>query len=150
MLHIEWIKLIHEADPQSQPVGIVVFAHVVCSYVRPSPHFKTKQISSENNVHYWRGCGSGRVDHWWHQSCAHFIFSRNLTDDVPIAGKTTWCYLVIVRLKTFFPLYKKFFYISWDDIMLRLLDRTRARKENWCTGCEVKSVTFDSFISILL
>ena len=38
--------------------------------VRPSPLFKTKQMSSENNFHYWRGdCGSGRVDHWWHLSC---------------------------------------------------------------------------------
>ena len=48
--------------------------------VRPSvlPHFskssKTKQI--ENNVRYWRDCGSGQVDHWWHPSCStyfHFI-----------------------------------------------------------------------------
>ena len=45
-------------------VVIIVFAHVVRSYVRPSTLFKTKQISSENNVHYWRDSGSGRVDHW--------------------------------------------------------------------------------------
>ena len=35
---------------------------VVRLSVRP-PLFKTKQISSENNVHYWKDCGSGRVDH---------------------------------------------------------------------------------------
>ena len=57
------LLLIHEADPQSRPVVVIVFAHVVRSYVRPSPIFKTKQISNENNVHYWRDCGSGRVDH---------------------------------------------------------------------------------------
>ena len=60
--------LIHEADPQSRPVVIIVFAHVVHSYVCPSirppvPTFQTKQISSESNDRYWRDCGSGRVDH---------------------------------------------------------------------------------------
>ena len=45
--------LIHEANPQSRPVVIIVFAHVV----------KTNQISSENNDRYWRDRGSGRVDH---------------------------------------------------------------------------------------
>ena len=47
--HLHQKPLIHEADPQSRPrpVVIIVFAHVV----RPSPLFKTKQISSENNVH---------------------------------------------------------------------------------------------------
>ena len=54
--------LIHSADPQSRLVVIIVFAHVVRP-VRPSPLFKTKQISSENKVRYWRDCGSGRVDH---------------------------------------------------------------------------------------
>ena len=62
-------ELIHEADPQ--PVVIIDFAHVIRSYVRqyvrPSvPTFKTKQISSENDVHYWRDYESGRVHHWWH------------------------------------------------------------------------------------
>ena len=48
--------MIHEADPQSRPVVIIVFAQVF----RLSHN--TKQISSENNVPYWRDCGSGRVD----------------------------------------------------------------------------------------
>ena len=47
----------HEADPQSRSIVIIVFSHVVHSYVRTSPLYKTKQISSENNVRYWRNCG---------------------------------------------------------------------------------------------
>ena len=44
------------------------------SYVRPqSKSSKTKQISSENNVHYWQDCASSWVDHWWHLSCFFFI-----------------------------------------------------------------------------
>ena len=60
----ELYLLIHSAYPQS---------------VRPSPLFKTKQISSENNVCYWRDCGSGRVDHslMTHLSCIYlFIVSE--------------------------------------------------------------------------
>ena len=44
--------LIHEADPQSQPVVITIFACVVCPSVRPFPLFKisqNKQLSSENS-----------------------------------------------------------------------------------------------------
>ena len=59
------VNLIHSADPQSRPVVVIIFAHVV----RPSvhPHFLnlTKQ-TTENNGRYWRDCGSGRLDHWWH------------------------------------------------------------------------------------
>ena len=58
------MKLIQEADPQSRPIGITIFAHG-----SERPHFsrsrKTKQLSSENSDRYWRYCGSGRVDHWW-------------------------------------------------------------------------------------
>ena len=75
--------LIHEADPQSRPVVIIIFAHVVCSYVRqyvrqyvrPSPLFKTKHLYSENNVRYWQNYGSGRVDHWWHLFCTNIYLS---------------------------------------------------------------------------
>ena len=59
MIVLGILLLIHSADPQSRPAVIIVFAHVV----RPSPLFKTKQISSRNKVRYWRDCGSGRVDH---------------------------------------------------------------------------------------
>ena len=55
-------KLIHEADPQSRPVVIIVFAHVVRPSV-PFPLLKTKQILNENYFRYWQDCGSGRVDH---------------------------------------------------------------------------------------
>ena len=68
--------LIHEADPQSrQPVVITIFARVVCLSVRPSfrPSVTTfqnlskqKKSSSKHSDPYWRDCGSGRVDHWWH------------------------------------------------------------------------------------
>ena len=54
--------------------------HTCCPYV--CPHFsrssKTKQISSDNNVHYRRDCGPGRVDHWWHLSC-HWYYSQRCT-----------------------------------------------------------------------
>ena len=63
--------LIHSGDPQSQPIVITVFTHV-----RLSPHSKsnkTKQLSSENNVCYWRDCESGRVDHWWHLYCVNYL-----------------------------------------------------------------------------
>ena len=45
------------------------------SSVRPrfSKSSKTKQISSENNVHNLRDCGYGRVDHWWHLSFSSFF-----------------------------------------------------------------------------
>ena len=74
----KWYLLIHSDAPQARSVVIIVFTHLVRPSVRPyiCPHFskssKTKQISSENNVYYWRDCGSGRVDHWWHLSSSSF------------------------------------------------------------------------------
>ena len=57
--------LIHSANPQLRPVVIIVFAHVVRTYVLTyfSKSSQSKPVSSENNVHYWRDCGYGRVDH---------------------------------------------------------------------------------------
>ena len=49
-----FLLLIHSAGSDH------VFTHVVRPF---SKSCKTKQISSENYVHYWRDCGSGRVDH---------------------------------------------------------------------------------------
>ena len=40
--------LIHSADPQSRPAGIIVFAQVV----RPSVSKSSKTKQSENNVRY--------------------------------------------------------------------------------------------------
>ena len=65
VIHKE-VLLIHEVDPQSWQVVITISARVVCTSVRSfvRPHFsQIKQISIENNVRYWRDCGSGRVDH---------------------------------------------------------------------------------------
>ena len=71
------VLLIHSAGPQSRPVGIIVFAHVVCSYVRPSPLFKSNQTKqTENNFRYWRDCGFGRVDH-----CQDFLVVHCFCDE---------------------------------------------------------------------
>ena len=56
----ETIFLIHEADPQSGRVVIIVFAHVARSYVRPSPfqnktNFKRKQCSLLAKLWVWPG-----------------------------------------------------------------------------------------------
>ena len=72
VLHCWGGLLIHSADPQSRPVVIIVFTHVIRTSVRShfSKSSKAKQISNESNVHYWPDCGSGRVVHWWHLSCS--------------------------------------------------------------------------------
>ena len=67
--------LIHSANPKSRTVVIIVFTHVVRLFVRTSVRISvlTFQIyqnkTTEHNGRYWRDCGSGRVDHWWHLSC---------------------------------------------------------------------------------
>ena len=40
-------KLIHSANPKSRPVGIIILAHVVRPYVRPSSLFKSRK--TQNN-----------------------------------------------------------------------------------------------------
>ena len=74
------LLLIHEADPQTRPVVIIIFALVsVRLSVRTSPFFKilqNKQTSSEYNDHYWWQCESGRGDHWWHMSCSSFAWKK--------------------------------------------------------------------------
>ena len=58
--------LIHEADPQSRPIMITIFTHVIsthiCPYGRPSfQNFSNQnKFQVKNNDCY---CGSGRVDH---------------------------------------------------------------------------------------
>ena len=70
------VLLIHSANPQSRPVRIIVFAHVVRASV---PTFQILQNkTTENNVRYWRDCGSGRVDHWWHLSCTLSFYVCNI------------------------------------------------------------------------
>ena len=108
--------LIHSTDPRSRPVVIIVCAHVVRPYVRP--HFlkssKTKQISSENNVHYWRDCGSGRVDQWWHFS---FLLLRS----------SSWLFLTtsfytLKRQRSFFFVRDIRTWNSWWDGLAALSD----------------------------
>ena len=63
-------------DPLGRPTVRVGSDHcfrTCCLYVHFSKSSKTRQISSENNVHYWRDCGSSRVDHWFHLSCNLFV-----------------------------------------------------------------------------
>ena len=79
-----FFQLIHSAAPQSWPVVIIIFTHVVHSSVSRPLIFKaskTKQISSKNNINYWWDCGSGRVDHFFNSiyfecTCVYFVFSQ--------------------------------------------------------------------------
>ena len=53
-------------DPRGRPTVTAGSDNCFCTcrpFVGPSPLFKAKQISSENNVRYWRDCEYGRVDH---------------------------------------------------------------------------------------
>ena len=64
-------------DPLGRPTitaGSDHCFHTCCQYVRPHFSKSSKTNSSENNVHYWRDCGSGHVDHWWHLNYEHFSF----------------------------------------------------------------------------
>ena len=66
-------------DPLGQPKVMAGRDHcfrTCCPYVRP--HFSNleKTNQSENNVRYWRDYGSGRVDHWWHQSYYEYFYSK--------------------------------------------------------------------------
>ena len=57
-------KLIHEADPQSRPVVLIVFAHVVRPYVRPSvrPHFsKQNKFQAKTMI---ATCETVDLDEW--------------------------------------------------------------------------------------
>ena len=50
-----------------------------CLWVRPyvSPCFsKQNKCQTKNNVHYWRDCGSGWVDHWWYLYCLVLFLSK--------------------------------------------------------------------------
>ena len=58
-------------DPLGQPSVMADRDHCFRTY-RPSVSIFSKSSKiqqSENNDHYWRDCGSGRVDHWWLLSC---------------------------------------------------------------------------------
>ena len=68
--------LIHTANPQSWSVVINIFACVVCTSVCAFvPTFQNiaQQSSSKNSDRYWRECGSGWVDKWWHTYLVYFV-----------------------------------------------------------------------------
>ena len=51
------------------------FLHILSVRTYFSKSNKRKQVSSENNVHYFRDIGSVRVDHWWHLSSTISLYS---------------------------------------------------------------------------
>ena len=57
--------------------------------VRPrfSKSSKAKQISSEDNAHYWRDCGYGRLDHWWH---LYWLVSYQEGWKIEFSGSAKW------------------------------------------------------------
>ena len=66
-------------DPRGRPTVTAGRDHC-CRTCCPSvvhPHFSN--LEKENNVHYWRDCGSGRVDHWWHLSCSFYFQNTDLS-----------------------------------------------------------------------
>ena len=94
--------MIHSADPQSRQVVLSVrptlhlakqihvfikvlltsrlreiFIQIFIICISATKYCKPKQFLSENNVHYWRDRGSGRVDHWWLLSWSSFVFFQH-------------------------------------------------------------------------
>ena len=65
------IFLIHSADPQSRPIVITIFTHVVRPYFSKSS--KIKEISSENNVHYWRRLNESCMSMFLRPLCENFF-----------------------------------------------------------------------------
>ena len=54
--------------PQSRPVVITIFIHVVSQSVSPPVRPGTKLQN-----HCWPGLWAGRVDHWWLLSCSYCV-----------------------------------------------------------------------------
>ena len=104
--------LIHSADPQSRPVVIIVSAHVVRTYVRLhfSKSSKTKQISSENNDHYGRDCGSARVYLFFHVYIIfhfeHFIVRTYHVQILLLLFLSPWNFQKFLMMDKENPLYK--------------------------------------------
>ena len=84
-------KLIHEADPQSRPVVIIVFAHVVRLYVRTSvhPHF-SKQNKFQENTMFVTGETVGLVGWIIDDACLVYpIFMYFFTSSTSTTSATT-------------------------------------------------------------
>ena len=69
-------SITHMGNLVIEPRGwYIITARGVCRSVH-SKFSKTKQFSGKNNVRYWRGCGTGRVAHWWYTSFIENTMSR--------------------------------------------------------------------------
>ena len=71
------LKLVFEANFISDVDRLGRPTLVVRTYVRPTFQNLAKQISNANNVYYWRDCGSGQVDHWWHFYWISFLIGNH-------------------------------------------------------------------------
>ena len=98
--------LIHSANPKSRPVGIIVFAHVVCSSVRPSPLFKSRKTKLQKTM-FSTGVTMGLAEWIIADTCLVFvIFSL----DILYKNAHSFCFLninleVVIVLKFQMPLY---------------------------------------------
>ena len=76
-----------QIDPRGRPTVMASTDHWFCT-CHPSvrPHFSKQNKTTENNGHYWRDCGSGRVDHRWHtclvlnRSWMNFVSASNISE----------------------------------------------------------------------
>ena len=80
--HVSYSIMIHSADPQSQPDSDHYF-HIchICPHVCTSVA-TFQNLAKQNNFQvkincdrYYRDCGSGRGDHWWHLSDFPYLSS---------------------------------------------------------------------------
>ena len=76
--------LIHSANPQSRPVGIIVFAHVV----RPYPLFKSSKTKQKNNVRHCRE-SVGRAEWIIDDTCLVYLYFFNffLGDELILSAR---------------------------------------------------------------
>ena len=111
---MEEVSLIHAANPNSRPVGIIVFAHVVRPSVRPSPLFKSRKTKQQKTM-FATGVTMGLAYWIIDDTCLVSLYFLELfheyshnTDDVihsqvangtmlvttfPYTGKEVLCYL---------------------------------------------------------
>ena len=80
--------------PQSRPVVITIFTHVVRPSVRPAGRHKTSK-SSDN--HCRAGLWAGQVDHCWLLSCCYIIINNTSI----LLSKLTNCDRIFVHTETF-------------------------------------------------
>ena len=91
-LHGPWwvTKLPRLVDPRGWPTVTTAGSDHYCLSVHPSerlyvhPNFskyrKAKQLSNATSDRYWRDCGSGQVDHWWHTCLVMSFYWSSMTN----------------------------------------------------------------------